>query len=118
MLQIVGIHDLKKLEMLGRKTYKQHFSNIWSAEGLENYLDTHFNAGILAAQLKTDLVRYYIPSYKSQDAGIVKVKLKSQIPAPPFDSGFELEKIYLLKRFTGLGLGKEILSKLTQLAMN
>ncbi len=118
MLQIVGIHDPKKIEVIGRETYKQHFADIWSAEGLENYLNSHFSQEVLASQLKTAHVRYYIPCYENQEAGIVKIKLKSQIPAPPFDSGFELEKIYLLKNFTGLGMGTQILSVFTDMALN
>jgi ribosomal protein S18 acetylase RimI-like enzyme len=116
MLQIVRTHDIKKIAALGRETYSQHFSEIWSGQGLENYLEDHFSRMVLEAQLKTDLVQYYIPVYKKQDAGIVKIKLQSQIPAPPFDQGFELEKIYLLKNFTGLGLGKQILSLADDLA--
>jgi ribosomal protein S18 acetylase RimI-like enzyme len=116
MLQIVRTLDIDKIASLGRETYSQHFSDIWSGAGLENYLDSHFSPEILKAQLKIDLVQYYIPVFKKMAAGIVKIKLQSQIPSPPFDKGCELEKIYLLRKFTGMGLGKQILATAVELA--
>jgi ribosomal protein S18 acetylase RimI-like enzyme len=116
MLERVSISNVAGLEAVGKETYRQHFSEIWSPKGLELYLETHFNREVLRQQLRSASVQYYFPLYNGEISGMVKVKTKSRIPSEPYDDGFELEKIYLLSAFTGLGLGKKIISEFAAIA--
>jgi ribosomal protein S18 acetylase RimI-like enzyme len=110
--------DITLLSTLGRQSYTQHFGSIWSNEGLVQYLDDHFNISVLKQQISSGTVKYFVPYYKQIAAGILKVKLNSQLPAPPFDKGFELEKIYLLNEFTGKGIGAMVIQECEKLAIN
>jgi ribosomal protein S18 acetylase RimI-like enzyme len=116
MLHRVSIHDVGQLEAIGKQTYRDHFSEIWSTQGLETYLGSHFSADVLRSQLQSLSIRYYFPLHNGKISGIVKIKCNSRIPVSPFDGGFELEKIYLLNTFTGLGLGKMILTEFVKIA--
>jgi ribosomal protein S18 acetylase RimI-like enzyme len=111
------LYDLQVIQRLGRETYQQHFGSLWTPAALARYLDQHFNKEILTQQLRDPLIQYYLPKYNGEPFGIVKVKFKSEQPAPPFDKGFELEKIYLLDQFVGKGFGKLLFSEIIAMAI-
>jgi diamine N-acetyltransferase len=108
--------DIRLLEKLGRETYHQHFSQIWSSSGLEQYLQKHFSVDVLEEHLHAPFIKYLIAVADEQSIGLVKLKFDQQIPAPPFDKGLEIEKIYLLKGYTGKGFGTMILDRLIRKA--
>jgi diamine N-acetyltransferase len=112
VLKNVSVKDVSLLETIGRETYQQHFAHLWSRAGLEKYLGEHFTETVLTDHVKTKSISYRIAFYDQLPAGLVKIKFDQQMPAPPFDRGMELEKIYLLETFTGKGLGKEIITGL------
>jgi ribosomal protein S18 acetylase RimI-like enzyme len=116
MLKLATLDDVPLLENIGRETYRQHFSGIWSTKGLSQYLDTHFSRPILREQVKSSFIQYFFPVYQREPAGLMKTKTDSRIPVTPFDNGFELEKIYLLTRFTGKGIGTTALAECVSMA--
>jgi ribosomal protein S18 acetylase RimI-like enzyme len=116
ILKKATLADLVRVQQLGIETYREHFSDIWSARALDNYLDQQFGTKTLTVQLEDPDIQYYIPFHNEDALGIIKIKYDSEQPAPPFDRGFELEKIYLLNKFTGRGLGSLMLSEIIGIA--
>jgi diamine N-acetyltransferase len=104
-LRLAESKDVEALVHLGRETYQQHFSAIWSVIGLQSYLDEHFTNKVISSHVNTRGILYFFIQDDDVPVGLLKLKLGQRIPAPPFDHGMELEKIYLLASFTGKGFG-------------
>jgi len=110
LLKLAAPTDIALIESIGKQSYRHHFSDAWSASGLEAYLDRHFSEPVLQAHFLLSSIRYYFPIVDDVVTGLVKIKLNSPLPVEPADKGLELEKIYLLKNFVGRGIGGAILS--------
>lgn len=101
------ISDVEILEKLGRQTYKDHFSEIWSAQGIENYLESQFKREKLIGDMNDSAVKYFLIYADEIAVGFLKLKLDRNLPNSESEKGVELEKIYFLQEFSGKGLGKK-----------
>jgi diamine N-acetyltransferase len=115
-LKPVDHTKVAELRDLGRQTYKQHFSEIWSDAGLQKYLNDHFDIPVLTTQLREPAINYFLIQRNHQNVGLAKIKIDQRIPAPPFDHGLELEKLYFLSSETGKGFGSDALVSITEWA--
>jgi ribosomal protein S18 acetylase RimI-like enzyme len=115
-MKLATVADTSLIANIGRETYSYHFSNIWSNEGLKQYLSRHYNEQTLSEQITMPFVRYYIPYFDTDAVGILKIKYDQLIPTAPFDKGLELEKIYLLNQYTGKGFGRQLIDTCINIA--
>jgi diamine N-acetyltransferase len=104
------LDEIKTLESIGKATYRDHFSEIWTEEGIEEYLHRQFDPTKLETDFKNTGIRYYIASIEEKAVGFLKVKIDREIPGSGGESGLELEKIYLLKEFAGQRLGRTLMN--------
>jgi diamine N-acetyltransferase len=115
-LTSVTPREVSLLSRIGMQTYKEHFSGIWSEDGMERYLETHFTIPELEKQLADHSVHYFFIHAQNRNVGLAKIKINQRLPAPPFDHGLELEKLYLLSAETGKGFGTDTLRLVVQWA--
>lgn len=114
-LRPVRLANRTALAQLGRETYAQHFSHLWSPQALAAYLETNFGDTRLAADLQPDAnVRYYFVERQAVVLGYVKLKPHRPLPLAPNLPGLELEKIYFRKAAAGQGAGHETLQWVLQ----
>jgi ribosomal protein S18 acetylase RimI-like enzyme len=109
---------LDELRAVGIQTYKQHFSGIWSEDGLNSYLESHFNIPKLQTDLDGDVIKYFLTFVEENPVGFIKLKKNQPVPNRGDEYGLELEKIYLLENFAGLGLGKMMIEFVIDYAEN
>lgn len=102
--------DLDALLTLARATYREHFAAIWSADGLERFLDGEFDRAAVAAELASPAVVYLL-AFAPDAAGYAKLRLRRMVPGTGGDAavGGELQKIYVRGAEVGHGLGAKLL---------
>ncbi len=105
-----NLSDLVTMQKLGSETYADHFSSLWSPEGLRNFLAQDFSAEALELTLSHPNQHQWLIAYDSSDLPIGLSKTNwSQLNPITSALGAELQKIYLLKSFSGVGVGTELL---------
>ena len=102
--------DLDSLEALGRETYQEHFSTLWSPAGMRDFLKQDFARDSLSRSLDlTDRHSWLIVSdERGTSIGFSKVNWSTPAPITG-ELGAELQKIYFLKSAAGRGYGKQLL---------
>lgn len=101
--------QIENIIQIGIKSYKEHFSEIWTAKGIDEYLSLQFDFQKISNEMNSDNTKYFVSYFENRVVGIVKINLKKQIPNSSVERGIELEKIYLLSQFAGKGFGTTML---------
>ena len=104
------IEDLHALREIGTSTYKEHFSQIWTTAGMQNFLDEDFSIHALEKSIKSPAHHCWLIALDEQNraVGYSKVNWSKRIPLST-QAGAELQKIYFLKSQAGKGYGKQLL---------
>lgn len=126
-----GPADVDAVISVGVGTYREHFSQIWSAEGLEAYLARDFERGEVTRQLGSPETTTYLLAEREEEViGFAKLRYPSQplvaleeagetvaaqFPESPH-AGVELQKIYFHGAHTGGGDGTLLLRACVELA--
>ncbi|MEM9078130.1 MAG: GNAT family N-acetyltransferase [Bacteroidota bacterium] len=97
----------------GVTSYKQHYLHLWENRNPTPYLSTSFTPEILNQELADNNIENYLVKADETTIGIVKI-IKDQA-LDEFDAGVSLlvQKIYLLKEYSGMGYGQQLISLLT-----
>lgn len=112
----VDIEDLDELQSIGIQSYKDHYRNIWTPEGLQNFLHFHFGFENLMHQFSDQNTKYFLGKDLNKSIGFIKLKLDSPLPIDNLKEGLELEKIYFLQDFVGKGFGSQMMQFVIQYA--
>ena len=104
------IEDLHTLREIGIRTYKEHFSQIWTTAGIQNFLDEDFSVHALEKSIESPAQHCWLIAFDEQNraVGYSKVNWAKRIPLST-QVGAELQKIYFLKSQAGKGCGKQLL---------
>ena len=113
------IEDLQTLQDIGIETYKEHFSDIWTAAGIQNFLSEDFSVCELQKSLGSPIHHCWLIALgeEGQAVGFSKVNWSKPIPMSD-QSGAELQKIYFLKSQAGKGYGKQLLQFILESAQD
>ncbi|NNC49814.1 MAG: GNAT family N-acetyltransferase [Flaviramulus sp.] len=118
-LKKVAISDINDLKNVCVASYSKNYHDHWDGDGLDWYLDREFSIDRLSTDLKDKNIDYYMIEYKLIKVGFIKINNKAR---SGIKNSIELEKIYLLPEFKGLGIGKlalnEIIIKATKRGIN
>lgn len=88
--------DLLILQHIGRETYKQHFSELWSKKGIEKFLAEDFSLESLQKSLRDHQQIWFLMFDENHVVqGFAKVNLQKYQPHLN-QTGTELQKFYLL----------------------
>ena len=117
-LKRASLEDINELKKICIDAYYVNFHNHWNEGGLKWYLDKEFSITRLKRDLRDKNINYYLINSKEKTVGFVKTKNNS-LPNLPIEDGIEIEKIYVLPAFKGMGIGKltvnEIIKKTKEL---
>jgi diamine N-acetyltransferase len=102
--------QIELLQQIGEKTYREHFSEIWTEVGINNYLQAQFDMEKLVNSFTEDGTKYFLSYWNLEPVGLIKLNFNKSLPNSSNDTGLELEKIYLLKEFSGRGIGEKMLN--------
>ena len=94
---------------IGRKAYDQHYLHLWKNQDSTPYLESSFTREVLKKESTDNNTALFIIHYDGNPAGVLKIIENSPISPYSAEDALLLEKIYILKEFTGKGIGREVL---------
>lgn len=109
-LKKIGIHDISELQEVYVNAYVPVFADHWTENGMEFYLERESNTERLKSDVKDADYEYYFIQKNGKNIGFIKTKDKSSDLFPELDN-CELEKIYILPEYSGMGIGKMALTE-------
>lgn len=114
-LETCTLAQLKDLEKIAKQAYNDHYLYLWNDGGKE-YVQKNFDALILAEELNDLNSLFYLIFNDEKLIGFLKLNKHQALQNYTAEDALELERIYLIKSVTGLGLGRQIVEFVVQLA--
>lgn len=102
------VQDLQSLIDISRKTFSDTFAHLNDPKHFDPYLAKAFSPEQIKSELENPDTEFYFLYYDQKLAGYLKLNLapaQSDIKDP---ESLEIERIYVLDTFQGLGLGKSL----------
>lgn len=96
----------------GVQAYREHYLHLWQEGDPSPYLERHFSLEQVLADLEKPALRHGLLQYGQQWAGIFKLDLGRDSGGFYPGQALFVEKIYLKKAYTGLGLGGALIQGL------
>ncbi|CEI52383.1 GNAT family N-acetyltransferase [Acinetobacter bereziniae] len=113
--QASALHT-RQLHHLGNITYRQHFSDIWTEQGLQNFLNQDFSLENLSKSLADPQQIWILAENEhAQLIGYAKLNLNQYQPNLA-RMGAELQKIYLLKDVIGKHIAAHLMQYMIEIA--
>lgn len=103
------LQDLESLRNISIETFYQTFADSNTAENMQAYLQSAYNEEKLYRELSNPNSSFFFVCVDERVAGYLKLnEFAAQTDINDSDS-LELERIYILRDFQGMGLGKDLL---------
>ncbi len=106
-----AMEDLKTLKEISCMTYDETFRHMNTAENMKAYLEKAFDLNKLKEELSNNASSFYLLYVDNKLAGYIKTndtQAQTDVNDP---ESLELERIYVLKKFQGFGLGGVLIKK-------
>lgn len=100
------IEDLKRISV---QTFCETFAQNNTTENLQLYLSNNLTEENLATELSLEETHFYFLLIGQKITGYIKINAPKIFNDTGKDNGLEIERIYLLKAFQGLGLGSKLI---------
>lgn len=111
------LNDLEKLQAIAVQSYKEHYLYLWENEKYAAwYIDKSFGTQSLQQQLSDAASAFYFISENNDAIGFIKLNLHAAIDNDDAQKSMELERIYLLQKASGKGVGTKAVTEVLQLA--
>jgi len=109
--------DLEILQEISIETFNDTFKDQNSPENMKAYLERAFNAKQLEKELTTISSQFFIVYFNEAVAGYLKVNTNEAQSEEMGDESLEIERIYIKNKFQKHGIGKYLLNKAIEIAM-
>lgn len=111
------VEDLGSLQGISVETFNETFSNQNSPENMKAYLDRAFNLKQLEKELSDSSSEFYFIYFNEEIAGYLKVNTEDAQSEVMGNDSLEVERIYIRKKFHKQGLGKYLINKAIEIAV-
>lgn len=108
--------DVKELQAISRETFKDTFDKYTAAEDMKRFLAEDYATDKLLREIANPNSRFFFLMVEGHVAGYLKVNVGSAQTESLRDDAFELERIYLRRRYQHQGLGLVLLKLAEKLA--
>jgi diamine N-acetyltransferase len=112
-----NFEDLHKLQEIGYETFNETFKHQNSEENMNNYLDKAFNLKQLEKELSNASSQFFFVYINDEIAGYLKINSDDAQSEEMGKESLEIERIYIRNKFQKHGLGKLLLNKAMEVAM-
>lgn len=109
--------DLRKLQEISYETFNETFKDQNSPENMKAYLDRAFNLQQLNEELLNTSSQFFFVCIDNEIGGYLKVNTHDAQSEDMGDELLEIERIYIRNLFHKRGLGKILLNKAIEIAM-
>ena len=111
------LEDLRKLQEISYETFNETFKHQNSPENMISYLGRAFNLKQLEKELSNFSSQFFFVYFNNEVAGYLKVNTNDAQSEEMGDESLEIERIYIKNKFQKHGLGKYLLNKAMEIAM-
>ncbi len=111
-----SIKDVSILKEVGRQTFYDAFHDTNTEENLRVYLDESFNDNKLKEELSNPCSWFYFAMYDDRVVGYLKVNTGPAQTEFRHEGWFEIERIYVVRKFWGKSIGQGLLDFALKLA--
>ncbi|MER0465788.1 GNAT family N-acetyltransferase [Bacillus cabrialesii subsp. cabrialesii] len=112
-----SLEDVKILQEISVETFNDTFKDQNSPENMKAYLESAFNAKQLEKELSTMSSQFFFVYIHHEVAGYVKVNTDDAQSEEMGKESLEIERIYIKNKFQKHGLGKHLLNKALDVAL-
>ena len=109
--------DLHTLQEISYETFDETFKHQNSPENMNTYLERAFNLTQLEKELSNISSQFFFVYHNNEVAGYLKVNVDEAQSEKMDEESLEIERIYVKNKFQKLGLGKLLLNKAIEIAM-
>lgn len=108
-IRLAKKEDAKYIALLGRTTFTETFGSLFrDSEGLKAYLNLTFSVNKIEHSLKKSNNIFWIAFVDGLPVGYAKLKLKSSTEFIKSNNISQLQKIYVLRDFLFMKIGKRL----------
>jgi diamine N-acetyltransferase len=111
------LEDSRKLQEISYETFNDTFKDQNSPENMNGYLERAFNLKQLEKELSNISSQFFFVYFNNEVAGYLKVNTNDAQSEEMGDESLEIERIYIKNKFQKHGLGKYLLNKAMEIAM-
>lgn len=101
--------DCFLLSRLGQKAYRQHFTYLWTPEGLDQFFQLAYTPNFFRTVLLDDNAIVWLAEKNNQGVGYLMYYRSRRLPGEVAAGGY-INRIYLIKEANGLGLGSQLMT--------
>ena len=94
---------------VGKKSYVEHYLHLWENEDPTPYIANSFAQQVVEMELSDSNVINYLVKMGDTVVGIVKLIIDQPLDELSEQESLLAQKIYLLKAYAGMGIGKKVL---------
>jgi len=109
--------DLQLLQEISIETFNETFKDQNSPENMKTYLERAFNTTQLEKELSNSSSEFFLIYFNAEPAGYLKVNTNDAQSEKIGDESLEIERIYLRNKFQRKGLGKYLIDKAMEVAV-
>ncbi|QBP41270.1 GNAT family N-acetyltransferase [Paenisporosarcina antarctica] len=111
------LEDSSELQEISVETFNETFKDKNSPEQINAYLDKAFDLNQLKKELSNSSSQFFFVYFNNEVAGYLKINTYYAQSEVMGDESLEIERIYIIKKFQKQGLGKSLLNKAMEIAM-
>jgi diamine N-acetyltransferase len=111
------LEDLHILQEISYETFNETFKHQNSLENMNAYLKKAFNLKQLEKELSNISSQFFFVYFNNEVAGYVKVNTNDAQSEEMGDESLEIERIYIKNKFQKQGLGKYLINKAIEIAV-
>ena len=104
-------NDVDKLSAVSAAAFAETFAEYYSAEDFDAFLRKAYAPGALAEEIANPGSTFCFARVDGEIAGYAKINVGEAQSEDAMPAALEVERIYVLKRFKGLGLGRLMLER-------
>ncbi len=105
-----SIDDIKKLQNVCRKTFAETFQDQNTEEDMRKYLDENYAAEVLEKEISDkNSITYLALNDENEPLGYLKINKDDAETEKGYDNSLEIQRIYILKKAKGQGIGSEFM---------
>ena len=110
--------DVDILQELCTITFSETYKNYNTEEDMQLYINEHFNRKNLLEELENEKNFFFLATLNRKLFGYIKLRTNNELSQLKNKKNIELERIYVVEHFQGLGLGNRLIHFAVDFARN
>lgn len=113
----ITINDIHQLKEIGIQTFLEAFGFENHKENMNQYLSKSFSIKKLKSELQNTSSEFYFAEINNKVLGYLKINVNKAQTEIMDSNSLEIERIYVLDKFTGNKIGQHLLEKVLEISV-